>query len=67
MRDRLIAGAEVPPAPESSSAGIFKEPYLLDFLGLRDGYDEADLESAILLQLKSFILELGSGFAFVGA
>jgi predicted nuclease of restriction endonuclease-like (RecB) superfamily len=38
---------------------------LFDFLGLRDGHDEADLEAAILLQLKAFILELGSGFAFV--
>ena len=62
---RLIASTEAPPLPGSSSAGVFKDPYFLDFLGLRDGHDEADLESAILLQLKSFILELGSGFAFV--
>lgn len=55
-------------SPEESSAsdlGIFKDPYFFDFLGLRDGHDEADLEAAILLQLKAFILELGSGFAFV--
>lgn len=44
---------------------IFKDPYFPDFLGLRDGYGEADLEGAILVQLKSFILELGTGFAFV--
>lgn len=43
----------------------FKDPYFLDFLGLRQGYDEADLESAILRQLEAFILELGRGFAFV--
>jgi predicted nuclease of restriction endonuclease-like (RecB) superfamily len=61
----LIASAELPPSPESPSTGIFKDPYFLDFLGLRDGYDEADLEGAILLQLKAFILELGTGFAFV--
>ncbi|MBA3015806.1 MAG: DUF1016 family protein [Proteobacteria bacterium] len=44
---------------------VFKDPYFLDFLGLNQGYDEADLESAILRQLEAFILELGRGFAFV--
>ncbi|MBI5557228.1 MAG: DUF1016 domain-containing protein [Deltaproteobacteria bacterium] len=44
---------------------VFKDPYFLDFLGLRQGYDEADLENAILRQLEAFILELGRGFAFV--
>ncbi|MBQ0961634.1 DUF1016 family protein [Ideonella sp. 4Y11] len=46
-------------------AQVFKDPYFLDFLGLRQGYDEADLEAAILRQLEAFILELGRGFAFV--
>ncbi len=55
---------------EASSAStnpalVFKDPYFLDFLGLRQGYDEADLEAAILRQLEAFILELGRGFAFV--
>ena len=44
---------------------VFRDPYFLDFLGLRQGYDEADLEAAILRQLEAFILELGRGFAFV--
>jgi len=43
----------------------FKDPYLLDFLGLQDTYLEKDLEQAILRELESFILELGKGFAFV--
>lgn len=43
----------------------FKDPYLLDVLGLHDGYLEADLESAILRELERFILELGGGFTFV--
>ncbi|AGX88616.1 PDDEXK nuclease domain-containing protein [Candidatus Symbiobacter mobilis] len=43
----------------------FKDPYLLDVLGLHDGYLETDLEAAILRQLEDFILELGGGFAFV--
>jgi predicted nuclease of restriction endonuclease-like (RecB) superfamily len=45
--------------------GIFKDPYLLDFLELKDGYLENDLESAILKELELFILELGHGFTFV--
>ncbi len=44
---------------------VFKDPYFLDFLGLRPGHDEADLEAAILRELEAFILELGRGFAFV--
>jgi predicted nuclease of restriction endonuclease-like (RecB) superfamily len=43
----------------------FKDPYFLDFLGLKDGYLENDLESAILKELELFILELGKGFTFV--
>lgn len=43
----------------------FKDPYFLDFLGLKDGYLEKDLESAIIKELENFILELGKGFAFV--
>jgi predicted nuclease of restriction endonuclease-like (RecB) superfamily len=49
----------------TSPAQVFKDPYFLDFLGLRQGHDEADLEAAILRQLEPFILELGRGFAFV--
>ncbi len=48
-----------------SPAQVFKDPYFLDFLGLNQAYDEADLEAAILRQLEAFILELGRGFAFV--
>ncbi len=63
-----IASAQspAPPAPAGDSPGlVFKAPYFLDFLGLRQGHDEADLEAAILRQLEAFILELGRGFAFV--
>lgn len=44
---------------------VFRDPYLLDFLGLKDSYAEKDLEAAILREMESFILELGVGFAFV--
>lgn len=43
----------------------FKDPYILDFLGLNDDYLERDLESAILKELEHFILEIGKGFTFV--
>lgn len=43
----------------------FKDPYILDFLGLKNGYLEQDLETAILKELEGFILEVGKGFAFV--
>jgi len=43
----------------------FKDPYILDFLGLQNGYLEKDVEEAILNELQKFILELGNGFAFV--
>lgn len=43
----------------------FRDPYVLDFLGLADTYTENDLESAILSELERFIVELGTDFAFV--
>ena len=45
---------------------IFKDPYVLDFLGLNDHYLERDLEDAILREIETFLLELGDGFAFLG-
>lgn len=44
---------------------VLKDPYVLDFLGLRDRYLEKDLEDAILRELENFLLELGAGFTFV--
>ena len=46
---------------------VFRDPYFLDFLGLKDTYAERDLEMAILREMESFILELGAGFAFLAA
>ena len=45
----------------------FKDPYFLDFLGLKEGYLENDIEAAILKELENFILEPGAGFTFVEA
>ena len=44
---------------------VFRDPYFLDFLGLKDAYSEKNLEDAILHELEKFILELGQGFTFV--
>lgn len=44
---------------------VFRDPYLLDFLGLKDTYSERDLEGAILRELERFLLELGTDFAFI--
>lgn len=42
-----------------------KDPFVLEFLGLRDEYSESDLEEALILHLEAFLLELGGDFAFV--
>jgi predicted nuclease of restriction endonuclease-like (RecB) superfamily len=64
---QALLTADAPPhaAQAAQAAQAFKDPYFLEFLGLPPGYDESDLETAILRQLEAFILELGRGFAFV--
>ena len=44
---------------------VFRDPYFLDFLGLKDTFSEKDIETAILREMESFILEIGAGFSFV--
>ena len=44
---------------------VFRDPYILDFLELKDTYSEKDLESSILVNLQKFISELGTDFAFL--
>ncbi len=44
---------------------VFRDPYMLDFLGLPQDYNERDLEDAILREMERFLLELGVGFTFV--
>lgn len=44
---------------------VFKDPYFLDFAGLKNTYSEKSLEDAILRELESFMLELGTGFTFI--
>jgi len=44
---------------------VFKDPYFLDFLELKDTFSEKDLEESIIVELQKFISELGSDFAFL--
>lgn len=55
-------------AEEQAPLDFVKDPFVLEFLGLRENkdYQERDLEAAIIDHLREFILELGRGFAFIG-
>jgi predicted nuclease of restriction endonuclease-like (RecB) superfamily len=63
IRQELTNSQQMP--SQTSPVLFLKDPYLLDFLDLKDNFSEKDLESAILLELERFILELGSDFAFM--
>jgi len=43
-----------------------KDPFVLEFLGLRDEYSETELEEALIRHLETFLLELGGDFCFIG-
>ncbi len=43
-----------------------KDPYVLEFLNLKDEYSENDLEAALIQHLETFLMELGGDFAFIG-
>lgn len=43
-----------------------RDPYNFDFLTLHEGYDEKELKDALMFDVRKFLLELGTGFAFVG-
>jgi predicted nuclease of restriction endonuclease-like (RecB) superfamily len=64
---KLVALEKKKNPPEIVSyEDIFKDPYLLDFLGLKGAYSEKDLEAGIIHNLEQFLTELGSDFCFVG-
>lgn len=58
--------ATLPPQDSDMAAQVFKDPYLFDFLGTADPRREREVEQALVDHLQRFLLELGSGFAFVG-
>lgn len=55
------------PEPQSDLAEqTLKNPYNFDFLALREKYDEKELEDALIKQITQFLLELGTGFSYLG-
>ena len=55
------------PAAESEMAKqSLKDPYIFDFLTLRETFDEREFETGLVTHIEKFLLELGAGFAFVG-
>ena len=62
----LVKGAVPTPADAVTTADAIKDPYVLEFLDLKDEYSESDLEQALIRRLEDFLLELGDGFSFVG-
>lgn len=56
----------LPPGDSDLAQQIFKDPYLFDFLGTADPRREREIEQALIDHIQRFLIELGSGFAFVG-
>lgn len=55
--------------PDSDSDLVnytIKDPYVLDFISLKNGYKEQELETAMINKIKNLLVELGKGFSFVG-
>ncbi|MBI2477774.1 MAG: DUF1016 domain-containing protein [Planctomycetia bacterium] len=62
----LLAKAQVPQPEDAVSAqDEIRDPYLLEFVNLKDEYSESELEDALIRHLEWFLLELGNGFTFV--
>jgi len=62
----LTKGAVAKPEDVVTPDDAIKDPYVLEFLDLKDEYSESDLEAALIQRLEDFLLELGEGFTFIG-
>lgn len=62
----LEKGNKVKPEDLVTAEEEIKDPYVLEFLGLKDEYSESDLEEALIHHLEKFLMELGGDFAFIG-
>ena len=62
----LQKGTEPQPGDLVTPEEQIKDPFVLEFLDLKDEYSENDLEDALIHKLEDFLLELGSDFTFVG-
>lgn len=61
----LSRGQRARPEDAVSLQDEVRDPYLLEFLNLKDEYSEGELEDALVRHLETFLLELGAGFTFV--
>ncbi len=61
----LVKGSHPQPQDVVLPEEEIKDPYVLEFLGLKDEYSELDLEDGLIRHLETFLLELGTDFAFV--
>lgn len=62
----LVKSAVAKPEDVVTPNDAIKDPYVLEFLDLKDEYSESDLEATLIQRLEDFLLELGEGFTFVG-
>ncbi|WP_213309116.1 PDDEXK nuclease domain-containing protein [Paraburkholderia sacchari] len=62
----LKKAAEVQPGDQLTPEEAIRDPFVLEFLDIKDEYSESDLEAALIQHLADFLLELGDDFAFVG-
>jgi predicted nuclease of restriction endonuclease-like (RecB) superfamily len=62
----LTQGAVAQPEDMITPEAEIKDPFVLEFLGLKDEYSETDLEEALIRHLEAFLLELGGDFCFMG-
>ena len=65
-RAMLTKGDTRRPDDEMTPEETIKDPFVLEFLGLKDEYSESELEDALVRDLEGFLLELGGDFAFIG-
>ena len=62
----LTKAQKAKPGDEPTPEEAIKDPFVLEFLDLKDEYSESDLEEALIQRLADFLLELGDDFAFLG-
>jgi len=62
----MLSEKNVSALPTQLPQGLFRDPYIFEFLDLPDGHTEKDLESALVMNLQKFILEIGQGFTYMG-
>ena len=62
----LARGSKAQPDDQILPEQAIKDPFVLEFLDLKDEYSESDLEEALISRLETFLMELGGDFCFIG-